>query len=242
MQSIDHWEDQRSIQNLMGKYAYHFLLKREKDIFERFWSREQEDICLGFNHGWYMGRGSVKAYYQALAQGVEDKSRALQKAFPQELGKGTAEELSGVGQMEYIPLTSPIVEIADDRKTAKGIWTSQGVRLDVTPGGPDTFWKLSYLCCDFIREKDGWYLWHMRNLIEIEHPQAQKWYITPEPLPALPPFQMIGEHLIPKPDIEETLWIQYAPDRPFHRLPRLPEAYARFEETFSYGFRGGEAV
>lgn len=38
-QMVGIWEDQRELKNLMGKICYTFLLKKEKEMTDSFWSR-----------------------------------------------------------------------------------------------------------------------------------------------------------------------------------------------------------
>lgn len=47
------WEDRREIQNIMGRYTYDLLMKREKDIFATYWCQQAPDPCLGVNEGYY---------------------------------------------------------------------------------------------------------------------------------------------------------------------------------------------
>ena len=61
------WEDRRKVQNLMGIFSCHYLLKKEKDIVSQLFS-SREDICLGVNDGYYKGRDAVAGYYEALHQ------------------------------------------------------------------------------------------------------------------------------------------------------------------------------
>ena len=60
-QLVGIFEDQRDLKNLMGKLCYTILLKQEDQMLSRFWSA-REDICLGTNQGWYLGREAVGGY------------------------------------------------------------------------------------------------------------------------------------------------------------------------------------
>ena len=46
---VSRWEDQRYMKNLMGKYANCMILNKEHEMFERFWSKKREDLCLSLS-------------------------------------------------------------------------------------------------------------------------------------------------------------------------------------------------
>ena len=64
-QMLCRFEDRREITNLMARYSADFLLKKERDMYENYWSKAA-DITLAFNDGYYAGPGAVQEYYGAL--------------------------------------------------------------------------------------------------------------------------------------------------------------------------------
>ena len=105
-QLVQQWEDQRTIKNLMGKYVNLVLLNREQEILSRFWS-SGDDLCLGFNDGYYVGRRAVEDYYRAVEARNLLVAKTLQKKFPQQLGDKSDEEIYGIGPFKVEPLYSP---------------------------------------------------------------------------------------------------------------------------------------
>ena len=67
--------------NLMGKYANCVILNKEHEMFERFWSKKREDLCLAFNDGAYKGEEAIKAYYEAEYRRNDTVAHLLQKRF-----------------------------------------------------------------------------------------------------------------------------------------------------------------
>ena len=120
-QLVQQWEDQRTIKNLMGKYVNLVLLNREQEILSRFWSAG-DDLCLGFNDGYYVGRRAVEDYYRAVEARNLLVAKTLQKKFPQQLGDKSDQEIYGIGPFKVEPLYSPLIEVAGDGQTAKGLW------------------------------------------------------------------------------------------------------------------------
>lgn len=228
------FEDLREIKNLLGKYVSSLLLKREGYVLADFWSN-REDVCLGLNSGYYKGREAVDGYFQAVGRKTELQGKLLQKAFPKQLGELTEKELYGVGPFEAKPLTSPVVRIAGDGESAKGMWMVQGSNTDVRACGPVTYWTWGVYCVDFIKEDGQWKLWHVLYLEDINHASGQDWTKPEIPYPDLPEFEPLKEFSIPEPNVKQTVREYYTPDRPFTSLPPLPVQYEAFADTFSYG-------
>lgn len=233
-QLVDTWEDQRTIKNLMGKYANIVLLNREGEIMDLFWSTK-EDVCLGLNDGYYVGRDAVKGYYKA----VEDRNmlvaKTLQEIFPQQLGALTDEELYGIGPFKVEPLYNPVIEIAGDRQSAKGLWSCQGAHNEVGSAGPVANWTWGYFAVDFVREDDTWKIYHLLYVNDVDSECGKSWGRNFEPYPDREEFAEIAAFSYPAFTVEKENRAYYTPDRPITLTPRIPEAYQTFSETFSYG-------
>lgn len=229
----DRWYDKRDILNLAGKYVTSMLLKKEGEIFNAFWSKS-EDVCLCFNNGYYKGQAAVSGYFQAVSRNTEIKSRFLKELFPEQLGKLSDAELFGVGQLQSLPITTPVIEIAEDGQTAKGIWHIQGSDNGISTKGPLSYWSIGFLCIDFIKEDDDWALWHVFFAEDIACPMGESW-VSPKEYPEDPKFAALAECMLPPYTGTGTFYVPYTKDRPFTPPPKLPEPYATFAETFSYG-------
>ena len=229
----DRWYDKRDVQNLAGKYVTSLLLKREGTIFDTFWSK-RDDVCLGFDDGYYVGRDAVSGYYAAAAEYTAKKSQFIKQLFPEKLNGFSDEELFGVGQLKAMPITTPVIELSEDGGTAKGIWHVQGSDNDVTVYGPLSYWTLGFLCVDFIREDDEWKLWHVLYAEDISCPMGENW-ASPKAHEPMEGFETIGEMKMPAFSVEKKVYERYNSNRDFTAPPRIPEPYATFAETFSYG-------
>lgn len=234
-QLVGIFEDQRDLKNLMGKVCYTILLKQEDKMVERFWSA-REDICLGVNRGYYVGREAVKGYYDAVYRHTVSCTEFLKKAFPDRMEKLSPEEQFGAGSMDVKPMDTAVVEVAGDGETARGIWYSRGTYNDITPQGPVAFWDFAVFACDFVREDGGWKILHMLWLSDIVVPGGKSWGEEYEPYPDLPEFAGAKGFEAPVPTVQKTLHEAYYPGRPFMPLPEPPVPYETFAETFSYGY------
>ncbi len=236
-QQITAWEAQRAVKNLMGKYVNTLLLNRDFNVFDSFWAGE-EDVCLGFNEGWYRGPAAVRAYYDACTERNKLVAEVLQKHFPEKLGDKSPEEIYGIGTMKIYPLYTPVIEVADDNKTAKGLWSCMGSHCDVDPVGPLARYLWGYYAADFINEGGSWKIWHLQFVHDIDGVVGENWG-APEPeYPELPEFAPLKEFAYPAFTEKETLRSAYSPNKIPDKTPRIPEPYATFAETFSYAVKG----
>ena len=58
-QRVERFEDRREIKNIMGKYVTSCLLCREDTLVDTLFAG-RDDISVGFNNGYYVGREAVK--------------------------------------------------------------------------------------------------------------------------------------------------------------------------------------
>lgn len=233
-QLLDRWEDLREIKNLMGRLSADYCVIQAAHAYERYWSR-RDDVCLGRNNGWYDGAEAVKGYYDSLDAQIRYQSKVIAGIFPDALGGKSDEEIYGVGMLDYKPVDTPVVEIAGDGETAKGIWCIRGSHAQMTTSGPVGMWEWGWFAVDFIREGGEWKIWHMQYLDDILLPEGSKWYGEPTQFPARPEFAAIEDVKLAAPNRPERLRELYHIDRGFTPGPRVPEPYETFAETFSYG-------
>jgi hypothetical protein len=230
---MERWETQRTLKNIMGKLSNCMILNREQDIMELFWSHA-DDVCLGFNDGWYRGQQAVRGYYDACYQRNKLVAKLLQQRFPDKLKGKTEEELYGMGPMKVRPMATPVIEVAEDGQTAKGLWSCLGAHSEVEPCGPLARWSMGYFAVDFLREAEGWKIWHMQYVNDLDAVCGQSWG-RPETLPPeLPEFAALKDFSYPPYSQQQTLRTLYHTRRPLELTPRIPEPYATFSETFSY--------
>jgi hypothetical protein len=234
-QQISRWEDQRTIKNLMGKYALTMLLEERDQAFDRFWS-SKEDVCLGVNEGWYVGAEEIRSLYQAQAQRTAAESQLMTRLFPDKLAKLSEKEQYGVGHLDNRPVSTPVIAVAEDGQTAKGMWTSMGCYVAFDPEkGPQSHWNWSVYAVDFVKEGESWRIWHMQQLTEIDTLCGSDWTKGEKPSQPRPEFAELKAAAVPGPSHPAALHTAWSVTRCKNSLPPLPQSYGRFEDTFSYG-------
>ena len=233
------WEDQRDIKNLMGIYVNHIIMNMEAEIFDALWS-SRDDVCYGDNDGWYVGPDAVRGYYQAVRARNALVAELLQRKFPQEIGQRTAEENFGIGTFRDFPVACPVIEVAGDGQTAKGLWSCLGAHNEVGGAGPVANWTWGYFAADFRREDQGWKIWHLLYVNDVDCICGQSWGKPQQPYPDLPEFADVKAFRYPDYTVARQVREYYRPDRPLTLTPEIPVPYETFADTFSYGI-GEEA-
>ena len=234
LQRTERFEDRREIKNIMGKYVTSCLLCREDTLVGTLFC-SRDDISVGFNNGYYVGREAVSAYFSAVCAATAKKSKCLQKIFPEQLGKLSDEELYGVGPFKAEPLTSFYMQEAEDMQTAKAIWMVEGSITDITEKGPVTNWSWGYYAADFIKEDGQMKLWHVLRVEDVHCPNGVDWGMPKNDYPELPEFAELKDIQIPAPNHPAKVYETFSASRGPAKPPRLPEPYTTFAETFSYG-------
>lgn len=233
-QLADRWLDLREIQNLVGRYAYDELFKRQGVMFEKYWTKSSEPELV-LNNGGYRGAGAVSGWYAAYAANTGKISELVRDLFPDYLGKKSRQELNGVGTCDVASMFCPVIEIAEDGNTAKGVWAAWHSDNEVYEYGPYSYYDYGYLAADFVREDGEWRFWHLREISDLRVPMGTQ-FTEPWSVPGVRPgFEAIAELKLPEPTHPFTVRAPYSTERRTEPLVRLPEPYETFDGTFSYG-------
>ncbi len=132
---ITHTEDILEIQLLQNTYQQWLTFRRTDKIMELF--AQHETTSVGTTHtGPYEGRKGVKEFFE-----------------DQEL----MNKLPGLLIEHYA--ICPVIHVAKDGKTAKGIFFSPGI--NVSGFNNTQIWDWGKYGCDYIKENGKWKIWHL---------------------------------------------------------------------------------
>lgn len=217
-------EDTTAIANIMGAFTFLNCYKQHKRQFEN-WSHNEPSITL--NDGKYVGYEAVKAffvdYHEAQTRWANETMRKL---FPEELGGKSDEEIWAVGSNTVLNFTTPLIEVAFDGQTAKGMWYVYGSTTEVYSTGPKAAWNFGRCAVDFVKEDGVWKIWHMTMFTDIQCPVGGNWGKD-----KMYPHEGVE---IPEPTVKEHYYTGYGEDFLSLVEPPLPEPYDTFANTFSY--------
>lgn len=135
------------VMNLMGLRNYYFLYGDVPAVLEQLWVQEPEHrktASLGSNFGFYIG-------WEEILRFVRETNEKM--AF----------------DLQCQSVNTPLIHVAFDRKTARGLWYSDGF---VTDDRGNTDIIAQKVAVDFIREGDSWKIWHLvygSDLVDALH-------------------------------------------------------------------------
>ena len=236
---VDRVYEMWQVQNTFSKHAYYHGAGKHCEELADIWVKEDGEFAPTAK--WTNPQGiqeSIalikKNYCTNLTESKKKLLAELSKIYP-EL-KNVPENLGAGYEWAMHTQTTPIIEIAGDGKTAKGLWYSPGIRESVqiiddnavTAGG--WFWEKYGV--DFVKEDGKWKIWHIQMCYDNTPPSwggQEKAPVTPTNLENV---DTIGglEMSSPNPDPYQA----WSPTTVPRIQPRFPEPYYTFSETFSY--------
>jgi hypothetical protein len=204
---IQRLKDSHEIQELMSRYFYLHaanLLEEKVKLFALKTPGVRIEIA---DRGVFEGPEHVRDHY-LKGEGSQDFT----------------------GKLYLHTLATPSIQVADDGKTAKGVWMSPG--LETTDMGTNAklsaYWSWGYMAADFVRENGVWKIWHYHvyGLFKCLYEKSWVEYIDkPNPEDA----EMMG-----KPDRPTTYHREYSPDTKRELVPVPPLPYETFNEATAY--------
>lgn len=239
LKSLQHYlqkhEDVLEIQNMMSLRAYYHAVGAQDKEFELYAKRP--DITWGQNQGYRIGPEHIRAQYvENFAKQRARNLEAMSKLHPEI--KNAPENL-GVGTFIVHTLETPIIEVAEDGNTAKGMWHTVAALGSAKADGTYTgSWELEKYGVDFIKENGKWRFWHITVVSdfsvamgkELAAAEREAAAVGAEGVRASQPVSTA----LPR-DVNATIYKQWGPTVVPQLFPRPPEPYRTFSETFSYG-------
>jgi len=201
-------EARNEVENLMGRYSFMLTGGRYDDICELF-AKNHNDVRVEMSWGVYEGYEGVLRCYANYHKN----------------------EIRGPGVLCVHALTTPVIEVADDLKTAKAVWVSPGhITGDMFSYEKvlKAYWAWLRYGCDFIREDGGWKIWHLHVYGIFMSPFDKSWIEVGDAheMPEFPPEYA--------PDRGPTYSWSYSPESCAEFVPAPPKPYATFDNTDEY--------
>ena len=234
-EQVTRWEHLRAIENIMGKITYYGIYCWDQKIYEDFWCKKAENPCLGFNNGWYQGYEAIEGYYDARMARMMARTEAVKAANPEEFADKTPEEIFGVGSLDVSNMTTPIIELAEDMQTAKGLWYYMEGDTNYDETGIATYHHWGWVGVDFVIEDGQWKIWHMVFAEDLDFRAGETWVEARKEKPVLPEYAALAEIKLPEPNVPAEVYEKWHDRRRQVDFPGVPQPYTTFADTFSYG-------
>ena len=139
LRSMAKLEAYQEIQNEMGRTIAAFNFRQAEKVLEHF-ALNEEGVSL-----------------EVADEGVFRGKEAVETIVREVLGK---EALPG--EMTDIQLTTPIIEVAEDGKTARAVWWCPGAgAIPREDQDPQAVWLWGDIAADFVFTEGEWKIWHL---------------------------------------------------------------------------------
>lgn len=190
------------IQNLMSKYEYFHVAGMDDAVIDLF-AQNTPGTKLEINRGLYEGIEGVRKFVMSTAKGEGDR----------------------IGHLHLHTLTTPVIEIAGDGRTAQGVWISPGV--ETSPGADGKFnagWSWLKYGVDFVKEDGAWKFWHFHIYRIFSAPYNESWAEQSTPTP----------RTAPEADRPATFYAGYTTTTKMENIPAPPTPYRSWDESRAY--------
>jgi len=227
-------------ENVMSLHCYWHAAGIHREEIEQYWTKAGR---LTWAHGFGQMDG-VENYTELYADAQEANAEAyfekLVAVYPE---IADAPERRSLTEEAIHLLASPILEVAEDAQTAKGLWYTPGcIMSTLTPRREsEGMWMWERYGADFVYENGKWVYRNLKVCPDIAGPMDMPgWGAAAGPMGPPPPEE--GEESAPEPPgtgqggvshpgpLHYNLSETQAPQR----RPFLPEPYRTFAETYDY--------
>jgi hypothetical protein len=131
-------------------------------------------------------------------------------------------------------MTTPIIEVAGDGQTAKGLWLMFGAETGALPGDekPRANWGVGQFAMDFIKENGEWKIWKYNTTGLIFSPFEKGWHVDNGNVPDMlkSDFERPDEFKPDRPASYNWLW---SPDDFFQNIPPIPLPYETWDDSLA---------
>lgn len=221
--------DVTEIQNVMSYHALYGAPGGNHDTeLELLWSHKRDDITFAGNA--YIYKGPIDVHQNTYGYGTgKNKTENSQM-----MAQGAA------GTTSFRTLTTPIIVVAGDGKTAKAFWYTIGWQAQIQNGEGSAIWSMEKYAIDFIREDDAWKIWHFHVYNDWDVPMTKDLAQYAIEKSKNTDQKAGGGGMQAKKGYEKyftakTFNEPYSVTRAANPLkPRPPVAYCTFADTFSY--------
>lgn len=223
--------DYQEIQNVMARHVYYHSMGKHIEELEKIWVKKALDPSFAVNEGKWIGMDVLKKFYGLMS--IEERQRDLKLLMKHFSELEYKEENYGAGYLTVHPLTTPLIEIANDGQTAKAVWYSNGAVTGISQvnGLPEAFWCWEKYGADFAREDGVWRLWHLHMYTDFLCPADSIW--TKDNSEAAPqPSTDLENSVVP--NDSSISYKMYSPKIAPQDVPKMPEPYETFSETIAY--------
>jgi hypothetical protein len=155
------------IQNVMAMHQLLGAPGGDHDLeLATIWAQKTPGVSFAHNVGVYTGIENLRQYY-GTGRGYGNDPKKEQSGAPQGMMQ------AGAGNISFRTLTTPIIHVAGDLKTAKAYWYTPGFQANIQNGQGNSIWTYEKYAIDFVKEDGAWKIWHFHVYNDWEIPMGK---------------------------------------------------------------------
>lgn len=227
--------DMEEIKKVAYKRVYYMANEMRKEELSDLWVSKPENkktASFGRNTGYYVGMDEIEKYY--VDHHLDERKKQLKEISAANPEIADTEDNLHIGCLVNHPISTGLVEIAGDGKTAKALFYSIAQETTAQPDGTaKALWMPGKVAYDFIKEDGQWRIWHLVDSTDLvseagEDYSKQEIYHDYETNPVDVEF---GTPTVSKiiHNTDFNWWDNYPP---------MPEPYDTWSDDISYGPEG----
>lgn len=232
--------DVEDIKNLIARFFYFEAANERQQAMERLWVSQPEhkkSASFGRNWGFLQGMDAITEYYVKNNRFGADGTQLMH------------------------PISTKLLCLAEDGKTAQGLWMGIGYETAPTEAGEmKGIWVNERMAVDFIKEEDGWKIWHLLIGTNLVFPAGENysdqpiitetrtygngnpaWYMvgkenTTAEVAVFDQIPDYAERAVFQPTVKADVYTALYNDQ--IAFPHLPVDYRTFADVVSYDYDG----
>jgi hypothetical protein len=197
---VQRMADKEEVRRVMAMHEwYHNAFMHREEVAD-IWAMEMPDVRFAINTCVFEGPEKLMEFYVEMFEGWNRWS-------------------NGAGSLVYHCLTTDVIEIAEDGKTATGVWMSPGIMTNVVETGGQAMWVYEKYGVDFIKVDGKWKIWHLHTYTDFYCPWDKCWTENPQNYSGEPPVE---------PTRRVRSYMEYSVNTVPQFIPKPPQPYKTF--------------
>lgn len=217
----------KEINSLLCEHCLYFGRRQQDLELERLWCKDAPDPIFAQNNGSFVGYDALKTFYADSEARRKVRYDTILDTLEPEFADQDDELRYGTNTISLQTLSTPLIEIAEDMQTAKGLWTVSAQVTALDEKGPVGLWAYGKLAADLVYEHGSWKIWHLLVCTDFVTPAGKEF--APEKGAEIYPA---GLGIDEPPTHPAALYQSFSGTRAPANTPRVPEPYRTFSETF----------
>lgn len=172
LELLDRVWDRENVRMVMDRHSYYYSNDWRREELDTLWVKESENrktASLGYNNGFYVGMDDVAKQY--VGHREDERYERLKAYNAADASIGVSAANLGYGLSNIYTMTTPLIYIADDGKTARFLGYRLGFKASGNPDGTsDAYLDFGLVFADLVKEGGDWRIWHL--ILQHDHAMA----------------------------------------------------------------------